>query len=161
MNNMNNNKEDIRTAMLEAVEINGKLRKKFNAIVVLIVDGEEWLIDARKDLHNNQEKKKEDKNNPSRSSTSNNGGDGNGDRHHTTTTTTTSPKNNQQQHLQVILTHNVLNDLINQKITPQQAFVQGKLKIKGKMNVALKLKYILDATRKQLLLLHSTMAARL
>ena len=150
--------------MLEAVEINGKLRKKFNAIVVLIVDGEEWLIDARKDLHNNQEKKKEDKNDPSRSSSStstsnNNGGDGNGDHH--TTTTTTSPKNNQQQHLQVILTHNVLNDLINQKITPQQAFVQGKLKIKGKMNVALKLKYILDATRKQLLLLHSTMAARL
>lgn len=43
-----------------------------------------------------------------------------------------------------------LEALLNKKLTPQQAFIKGKLKIKGKMNFAMKLTIVLAATRKQL-----------
>ena len=44
----------------------------------------------------------------------------------------------------------VLQELLDKKLTPQQAFMKGKLKIKGKMGLAMKLKLVLDATRKHL-----------
>ena len=43
-----------------------------------------------------------------------------------------------------------LDDLLARKIKPQQAFMKGKLKIKGKMSLAMKLQLLLDATRKNL-----------
>ncbi|KAG7365524.1 sterol-binding domain containing protein [Nitzschia inconspicua] len=44
----------------------------------------------------------------------------------------------------------VFHQLLNKKLTPQQAFMQGKLKIKGKMALAMKLNLVLDATREVL-----------
>jgi putative sterol carrier protein len=44
----------------------------------------------------------------------------------------------------------VFHLLLNKKLTPQQAFMQQKLKIKGKMGLAMKLNFLLNATRKQL-----------
>eukprot|EP00980_Cylindrotheca_fusiformis_P028001 scaffold22575_cov141-Cylindrotheca_fusiformis.AAC.32 len=52
--------------------------------------------------------------------------------------------------LVVIATLEVFHKLLNKKLTPQQAFMQGKLKIKGKMGLAMKLTLILNATRKVL-----------
>lgn len=40
--------------------------------------------------------------------------------------------------------------MIRKEIQPQQAFMKGKLKIKGKMNLAMKLTAVLAATRKKL-----------
>lgn len=45
-----------------------------------------------------------------------------------------------------------LQALLAKKMTPQQAFMRGKLKIKGKMGLAMKLTVVLDATRKHLAL---------
>lgn len=52
--------------------------------------------------------------------------------------------------LVVIATLELFHKLLNKKLTPQQAFMQGKLKIKGKMGLAMKLTLILNATRKVL-----------
>jgi putative sterol carrier protein len=41
-----------------------------------------------------------------------------------------------------------LQQLLQKKLTPQQAFMKGKLKIKGKMGLAMKLTVVLAATRK-------------
>lgn len=54
--------------------------------------------------------------------------------------------------LQVKTSINTLRELLERKISPQQAFMKGKLKIKGKMALAMKLSLVLDATRKQLAL---------
>ena len=52
--------------------------------------------------------------------------------------------------LTVLSTLAVFHDLLGKKMTPQQAFMKGKLKIKGKMALAMKLQLILNATRKRL-----------
>ncbi|EEC46142.1 predicted protein [Phaeodactylum tricornutum CCAP 1055/1] len=43
-------------------------------------------------------------------------------------------------------------NLLAKRTTAQQAFMKGKLKIKGKMGLAMKLTVVLDATRKHLAL---------
>jgi putative sterol carrier protein len=43
-----------------------------------------------------------------------------------------------------------MGKMINKEIQPQQAFMKGMLKIKGKMNLAMKLTAVLAATRKKL-----------
>jgi putative sterol carrier protein len=45
----------------------------------------------------------------------------------------------------------VRHELLAQTLTPQQAFVKGKIQIKGKMALAMKLELILNATRKHLM----------
>jgi putative sterol carrier protein len=57
--------------------------------------------------------------------------------------------------LEVKTSMSTLLDLLAKKITPQQAFMKGKLKIKGKMGLAMKMTVVLDATRKHLALQHS------
>lgn len=52
--------------------------------------------------------------------------------------------------LQVICSEEVMGKMINKEIQPQQAFMKGMLKIKGKMNLAMKLTAVLAATRKKL-----------
>lgn len=59
--------------------------------------------------------------------------------------------------LQVITSLKTIQDLLAKKMTPQQAFMKGKLKIKGKMALAMKLKTVMDATRKHM----ATQASRL
>ena len=59
-----------------------------------------------------------------------------------------SPK--EKPDLTVMTTLDVFHELLDKKVTPQQAFMKGKLKIKGKMGLAMKLPLILKATRKQL-----------
>lgn len=52
--------------------------------------------------------------------------------------------------LQVKTSLNTLHELLAKKMTAQQAFMKGKLKIKGKMALAMKLTAVLEATRKHL-----------
>lgn len=52
--------------------------------------------------------------------------------------------------LQVSCSEEVMGKMINKEIQPQQAFMKGMLKIKGKMNLAMKLTAVLAATRKKL-----------
>ena len=52
--------------------------------------------------------------------------------------------------LTVIVTSGNMTKLITGALKPQQAFMKGKLKVKGKMNLAMKLTAVLSATRKKM-----------
>mmetsp|Transcript_33361 Transcript_33361/g.70183 ORF Transcript_33361/g.70183 Transcript_33361/m.70183 type:complete len:121 (-) Transcript_33361:1507-1869(-) len=52
--------------------------------------------------------------------------------------------------LKIICTEEVMGKMIRKEVQPQQAFMKGMLKIKGKMNLAMKLTAVLAATRKKL-----------
>mmetsp|Transcript_6077 Transcript_6077/g.7852 ORF Transcript_6077/g.7852 Transcript_6077/m.7852 type:complete len:136 (-) Transcript_6077:319-726(-) len=119
---------DILTAMAEAVEMDASIRKRFNAVVLFEIKDKNdnstsktLLLDARKGP-------------PS----------------------SISNKDNPKPDLQVTTSVETLQDLLGdgttdkKPLTPQQAFMKGKLKIKGKMGLAMKLKLVLDATRKHL-----------
>lgn len=110
--------QDLFSAMNAAVEVDGSLKKRFNALVVFYVDGEKLTLDTRASSGT-----------PSESSTN--------------------------PDLVVKTSLSVLLDMIHKKIKPQQAFMKGKLKIKGKMALAMKLNFVLEATRKHLALQNS------
>lgn len=57
---------------------------------------------------------------------------------------------NENADLKVTTSLPVLQDLLQKKLTAQQAFMKGKLQIKGKMALAMKLTVVLAATRKYL-----------
>jgi putative sterol carrier protein len=44
----------------------------------------------------------------------------------------------------------VLRELLDKQLTPQQAFMAGKIKVQGKLALGMKLQIILNATRKHL-----------
>jgi putative sterol carrier protein len=52
--------------------------------------------------------------------------------------------------LAVTCSEEIMMKMINKEIQPQQAFMKGMLKIKGKMALAMKLTNVLAATRKKL-----------
>lgn len=57
---------------------------------------------------------------------------------------------NPKADLVVMVSEENMIKLMNKKLNPQQAFMKGKLKIKGKMNLAMKLTTVLAAARKTL-----------
>ena len=59
-----------------------------------------------------------------------------------------TPKN--KPDLIVTLSLDTCHKIFNKKMTPQQAFMKGALKIKGNMGLAMKLTLIMNATRQQL-----------
>lgn len=58
--------------------------------------------------------------------------------------------NGKDADLTVIIESSNMNKLISGELKPQQAFMKGKLKVKGKMNLAMKLTTVLAATRKKM-----------
>ena len=52
--------------------------------------------------------------------------------------------------LTVIVDAENMMKLITGALKPQQAFMKGKIKVKGKMNLAMKLTAVLTATRKKM-----------
>lgn len=52
--------------------------------------------------------------------------------------------------LRITTSLSTLNDLLQNKTSPQQAFTSGQLKIKGKLGLAMKLTLVLKATKRQL-----------
>mmetsp|Transcript_20752 Transcript_20752/g.29297 ORF Transcript_20752/g.29297 Transcript_20752/m.29297 type:complete len:116 (-) Transcript_20752:1412-1759(-) len=50
--------------------------------------------------------------------------------------------------LTVIATLQVMQDLLTKKLTPQQAFLRRKIRVKGNMGLAMKLTFVVAATRK-------------
>ena len=61
--------------------------------------------------------------------------------------TLTKGSENENADLTVTTTLAVFQDLLRKKLTPQQAFMKGKLKIKGNMSLAMKLTVVVSATR--------------
>mmetsp|Transcript_45269 Transcript_45269/g.96315 ORF Transcript_45269/g.96315 Transcript_45269/m.96315 type:complete len:121 (-) Transcript_45269:1485-1847(-) len=52
--------------------------------------------------------------------------------------------------LKVTCSEEVMGKMMSKEVQPQQAFMKGMLKIKGKMSLAMKLTAVLAATRKKL-----------
>jgi putative sterol carrier protein len=67
-----------------------------------------------------------------------------------TVTSCTLDLNGGDADLQVTTSLQVLQKLLEKKLTPQQAFMKGSLKIKGSMGLAMKLTILVNETRKQL-----------
>jgi putative sterol carrier protein len=65
----------------------------------------------------------------------------------TAATEESSKTNKRKYDLRVKTSTAILRDILAKKLTPQQAFLKGKLKIKGKMSLAMKLTLVVDATR--------------
>lgn len=61
-----------------------------------------------------------------------------------------SKKSKDKPDLVVTTSLETLHKIFNKKLTPQQAFMKGKLKIKGNMGLAMKLTLVVNATRKEL-----------
>ena len=59
-------------------------------------------------------------------------------------------ENSSKADLVVDVTSENMAKLISGELKPQQAFMKGKLKIKGKMNLAMKLTAVLVATKKKM-----------
>jgi putative sterol carrier protein len=57
---------------------------------------------------------------------------------------------NNNADLAVTCSEDIMIKMINKEVQPQQAFMKGMLKIKGKMGLAMKLTSVLAATRKKL-----------
>lgn len=93
------------------MENNGKLRKRFNAIIEFHVEG--IAEPLRLDLADASSTSKTAK-------------------------------------LVVLCPLDTLQALLERRTTPQKAFMKGKIKIKGKMSLAMKLQALLDTTRKLL-----------
>jgi putative sterol carrier protein len=102
--------EEITTAMTEAVELDGTIKKKFNATVLFNVGGKRYTLHAA----------------------------------------TRPPADSEPVDLSVSLSLSTLQDLLQEKISAQKAFMQGLLKLEGKMSLAMKLNLVLTATRKHL-----------
>lgn len=66
------------------------------------------------------------------------------------TVTATDASEDSGVDLKVTTTLEVLQNLLEKKLTPQQAFMKGLLKIKGSMGLAMKLTLLVNATRKHL-----------
>ena len=106
--------QEITSAMSEAVDLDGRIKRKFNATVQFDVEpGPQTYI-----LHATKKK---------------------------SSLSLSSPD------LKITTSLATLQELLQKKTTPQKAFLQGKLQIKGKMSLAMKLNMVLDATRKHLL----------
>jgi putative sterol carrier protein len=121
--------KEIEVAMKQAVAMDEDVKRKFNATVLFTVDGESFPLNAL-----------------STSSTAN-------------ATESEASKNSKNKYdLRVKTSTAILRDILAKKLTPQQAFLKGKLKIKGKMSLAMKLTLVVDATRT---LLERQLVARL
>ena len=124
--------------MTEAVEGDEKVKKKFNAVVLFEVDGERFELNAKASSSNSSSADDIDT-----------AGIAAKDR----SAAAAAPKS---ADLTVQTSLTILQELLQKKLTPQQAFLKGKIKIKGKMALAMKLQLILDATRKHLLALQNS-----
>jgi putative sterol carrier protein len=60
---------------------------------------------------------------------------------------TSNSSNKASPDLVVQTSLSVLRELLDKKLTPQQAFMAGKIKIQGKLALGMKLQLILNATR--------------
>jgi SCP-2 sterol transfer family len=123
---------EITTAMADAVRYDGdKLRKKFNAIVQFDIDGTTSMYDLR-DVSSSYQPINESSSSSSSSLLS------------------SSSTNVEKADLIVTTSLRTLQDMFQKKLTPQQAYKKGKLKLIGKITLAMKLQIVLESTFQQL-----------
>jgi putative sterol carrier protein len=125
--------QELSAAMTEAIEGDPTIQKKLNAIVHFQVEEEKEEKDRRQTFPVIELNAKYD---PART------------RNDFTTTATPSAS---KPDVVVWASLSVLQELLEQKLTPQRAFMKGKIKIRGKLGLAMKLELILKSTRKVLI----------